>query len=164
MKRSWLLLLGGVVLGLAAYFGFYYAGTARSRQLERSSEPELAWLKQEFHLSDAEYARICQMHQGYLDGCMERCRQIDAVNNQLRELLAATNTMTPEVEGALSRAAQLRAQCQTEMLRHFFEVSRTMPPEEGKRYLAWVQAQTILPDAHAQMDHAHMHMDADSPK
>jgi hypothetical protein len=30
------------------------------------------------------------------------------------------------------------------MLKHFFEVSRTMPAEQGRRYLAWVQAQTCL--------------------
>ena len=30
------------------------------------------------------------------------------------------------------------------MLKHFFEVSRTMPPEQGRRYLTWVQEQTCL--------------------
>ena len=162
MKRPWILLVGGLLLGLLAYSGFYYAGTARSRQLKRSPEPELAWLKQEFHLSDAEYTRVLQMHQGYLDGCMERCRQIDAVNQHLKELLAGTTNITPEIEADLARAAQLRAQCQTEMLRHFLEVSRTMQPEDGKRYLAWVQEQTILPDSHAELGHAHMHMQMDS--
>jgi hypothetical protein len=159
MRRSWILLTGGVLLALLAYFGLYYAGTAGSRKLQRSPEPELAWLKQEFRLSDAEYARLCQMHQGYLQGCAERCQRIDAINEHLKDLLAATNAITPEIQATLAQAAQLRAECQTEMLRHFFEVSRTMPPEQGKRYLAWVQAQTILPDAHSHMGHEHMDMD-----
>jgi hypothetical protein len=30
------------------------------------------------------------------------------------------------------------------MLRHFLEVSRTMPPEQGQRYLQWVEQQTCL--------------------
>ncbi len=30
------------------------------------------------------------------------------------------------------------------MLKHFFEVSRAMSPEQGRRYLAWVQEQTCL--------------------
>lgn len=38
----------------------------------------------------------------------------------------------------------MRSECQAEMLKHFFEVSRAMPPEQGKRYLAWVQEQTCL--------------------
>ena len=158
MRRPWILLASGLLLGLVAYLGFYYAGTARSRQLERSPDPELAWLKAEFHLSNADYARVVHMHEGYLAGCAERCRQIDAVNAHLRELLAATNQVTPEIQATLAHAAQLRAQCQTEMLRHFFDVSRSMPPEQGQRYLAWVQAQTILPDAHAQMTSSHHHM------
>jgi hypothetical protein len=38
------------------------------------------------------------------------------------------------------------------MLKHFFEVSRTMPPEQGKRYLAWVRENTCLRGEQA-MDH-----------
>jgi hypothetical protein len=30
------------------------------------------------------------------------------------------------------------------MLQHFFEVSRTMPPAQGARYLAWISEQTFL--------------------
>jgi len=30
-----------VVLAVAAHFGFYYAGTAKSRDLERNERPEL---------------------------------------------------------------------------------------------------------------------------
>jgi hypothetical protein len=93
------------------------------------------------------------MHESYVSGCAERCRQIDRKNEQLRELLAATDQVTPEIEKALNEAALLRAECQKKMLKHFFEVSRTMPPEQGRRYLAWVQGQTILPDSHAAMGH-----------
>jgi hypothetical protein len=32
------------------------------------------------------------------------------------------------------------------MLRHFFQVSQTMPPEQGQRYLSWVKAKAFLPD------------------
>lgn len=162
MKRSWVILAMGSVLAVAAFLGFYYLGTASSRKLERSPEPELAWLQQEFHLSDAEFNRLSEMHQGYLEACAERCRKIDEVNARLKELLAATNSITPEIEQTLAQAAQLRAKCQAEMLRHFYEVSHAMPPEQGKRYLAWVQAQTILPDTHSQMGHGgheHHHME-----
>ena len=123
----------------------------------------MAWLKEEFHLSDAEFARVCQMHDGYLAGCAERCRSIDEKNAHLRHLLAATNTITPDIERTLGEAAQLRAECQKQMLQHFYDVSRTMPPEQGKRYLAWVQERTVLPNAHSQMHHSvepQMNMDA----
>ena len=153
MKRSWFILVAGLVVALAAYFTFYFLSIANYQSLERGPEPELAWLKREFHLGDTELARICQMHQAYLSGCMERCRRIDLKNEELKRLLAAANGMTPEIEKTLTEAAQLRAECQKKMLEHFYAVSRTMPPEQGKRYLAWVQEKTILSDSHKTMQH-----------
>ena len=153
MKRSWLTLFGGVALALIAYFGFYFVSTARYRSLEHREEPELAWLQREFHLTDAEFSRISRLHEAYLGGCAERCHRIDLINEQLRTLLSATNSVTPDIERALLQAAQLRAECQKQMLQHFFEVSRTMPPNQGQRYLAWVQGRTVLADTHSQMHH-----------
>jgi heavy-metal resistance protein len=155
MKRPWVILLAGVAAALLGYFAFYFAGTAQCHAIARESEPELAWLKKEFHLNDAEFARISQMHASYLSGCMERCRLIDEKNQQLKGLLAATNTVTPEIDQLLSEAAKLRAECHKQMLQHFYEVSRTMPPEQGRRYLAWVQERTILPDSHQDMQDMH---------
>ena len=158
MRRAWLILTAGVIVACAAYLCSYYAGTSKNHRLETTQEPELAWLKQEFHLSDTEFARIKQMHESYVAGCAERCRRIDEKNAQLKSLLAVTNQVTPQIQAALAESAQLRAACQKEMLQHFYEVSQTMPPEQGKRYLAWVQDQTILSDTHSQMrasDHNH---------
>ena len=118
-----------------------------------SKTPELAWLQQEFHLSDAEFKRISELHEQYLSGCAERCHQIDLKNQELAHLLEATNNVSPEIQRALADAAQLRAQCQSSMLQHFYDVSRTMPPEQGKRYLAWVRSKTLLHDTHATMHH-----------
>lgn len=151
MKRAWLTVLAGLLLAIAAYLGTYYAGTARSHSLERAQSPELSWLKEEYHLSDSEFKRILQMHEAYLAGCAERCQRIDAKNADLRQLLATTNAVNPQIERVLAEAAQLRAECQKQMLQHFYDVSRTMPPEQGRRYLAWVQARTILSDTHSQM-------------
>jgi len=153
MRRPGLILISGIAIALAAYFGFYFISTAHYRSIESTPEPELAWLKKEFHLGDAEFARICQMHESYLGGCAERCHRIDLKNQELSALLAGTNTVTPEIEKKLVEASQLRAECQKLMLQHFYEVSRTMPPDEGKRYLAWVQEQTVLSDNHQGMQH-----------
>jgi hypothetical protein len=153
MKRSWMTFFGGIALALVAYFGFYLISTARYRSLEKRPEPELAWLQKEFHLGDAEFRRICEMHDAYLTGCAERCHQIDMKNEELKQLLAGTNSVTPEIEKTIVEAAQLRAECQKKMLQHFYEVSRTMPPEQGQRYLAWVQGRTVLCDSHSQMHH-----------
>jgi hypothetical protein len=153
MKRPWLLLICGWLAAAVAGFAAYYAGTACCRNLEASQTPELAWLKAEFHLGDTEFARISKLHESYLAACAERCRKVDEKNMELRELLARTNAVTPEIAKVLGEAAQLRADCQKEMLQHFFEVSQTMPPEEGRRYLAWVQARTLSANTHTGMHH-----------
>jgi hypothetical protein len=144
MRRGVLILTFGLVVGALAYCGVYLLGTARPRALMQSAQPELAWLKHEFNLSDAEFARVSQLHAGYLPQCKVRCLRIDELNDKLSQALAEAKDLTPEIEAFLKERAHMRALCQTEMLRHFFEVSRTMPPEQGRRYLAWVRENTCL--------------------
>ncbi len=144
MKKGVLILLLGLALAAAAYGCIYFVCTSSARNLERSSQPELAWLKEEFHLSDSEFKRISELHEAYLPQCAEMCRQVEAQNQRLKALLAATNQMTAGIESAVAESARLRGECQRNMLRHFYEVSRTMPPEQGRRYFAWVQERTFL--------------------
>lgn len=144
MKRGVFILVFGLAMAVAAYACIYFACTSSARNLERSNQPELAWLKEEFHLSDVEFKRISELHAAYLPQCADMCRKIDAQNERLRTLLAATNQMTIEIESVIAESARLRGACQRNMLRHFFDVSRTMPDEEGRRYLAWVQKRTFL--------------------
>jgi len=143
MKRSLTILCAGIAAAILAYFTFYLSATAPSRSAMCVAAPELSWLKQEFNLNDAEFKRISDLHAGYLPTCREMCGRIAAKNGELRAILAQTNTVTPVIVEKLAEIAQLRAQCQKNMLEHFYEVSRAMPPAEGKRYLDWIQAQTI---------------------
>src|SRR5262245_30463063 len=112
MKRAWLILVAGLALALAPYAGLYFAGTANRRILGASPNAELAWLKVEFLVPSAEFDRICRMHEAYVEGCMERCRRIDAKNVELKQLLAATNVVTLEIQQRLAESALLRAECQ----------------------------------------------------
>lgn len=146
MKSAKAILWVGLVLASIAYFGGYFAGTAKHRAMLRSDAPELAWLKDEFNLSQAEFNRIAELHDGYLPGCAERCARIDAKNNELRQLLAEAGAVTPEVEKKLAEAASLRLECQTAMLNHFLAVSKAMPAEQGKRYLSWIEQRTFMPE------------------
>jgi len=164
MKHPWLILIAGLLLAVGAYVGSYQAGMAHCHQLAQDQAPELAWLREEFHLTSAEFTRIRELHEAYLAGCAERCEKIDEKNAHLKHLLAATNVITPEIELTLQEAAQLRADCQKKMLEQFYAVSQTMPPEQGARYLKWVQDRTVLANAHAGMAampetsaHSHQH-------
>ena len=146
MKRTILILVLGLALAGVAYCGFYFLGSASQRDLMESPAPELTWLKKEFNLSDAEFKRVSQLHAAYRPQCEERCRRIAAKNAELKALLGQTNALTGEIEKKLAEASELRLECQKAMLKHFIEVSQTMPPEQGKRYLAWVEERTFVPD------------------
>ncbi|RPI96188.1 MAG: periplasmic heavy metal sensor [Chloroflexi bacterium] len=144
MRKAGLVLLLGVVACIAAFACFYFMGTAASRELMRQPQPELAWLKKEFNLADAEFARISALHEAYLPRCAERCRLIEEQNAKVRSLLDQATVMTPEIRAVIAERARIRAQCEAEMLEHFLEVSRTMPSAQGRRYLAWVEQQSSL--------------------
>jgi len=145
MKRSWLILLGGLLLAACAYACIYFYNTAAQRAVERSPRPELAWLQMEFHLTDAQLARVKELHNAYAPKCEEMCRSIDAKNAEIQKLLNATNVITPDIKRALAQAAEIRAECETAMLDHFYKVAQTMPPEQGRRYLDWVQREILKP-------------------
>jgi hypothetical protein len=145
MKRPFFIALLGLVLGIAAFGILYSSRTADFRSLERECGPELAWIKMEFELDDVDFEKVRHLHEAYKPVCAEMCRQIDEQNHELAKLLDASTGVTPEMEQMLTRASQLRQQCQTRMLAHFFQVSQAMPREQGQRYLRWMFEQTIAP-------------------
>lgn len=144
---------------MLAYGGVYFASTAPARDLRNCPAPELAWLKQQFNLGDAEFRRISELHAGYLPQCRAMCAKIDAKNAEIRGLLENSTNVTPQVQLALNEAGQLRAQCQAQMLNHFFQVSQTMSPEQGKKYLAWVRSKTVHGNSEMEHDRAENHED-----
>ncbi len=117
MKRGLLILMFGLVAAAAAYGCIYLTCTASARNMQRSDKPELAWLKEEFNLSDAEFKRVSELHAAYLPQCAAMCKQIDAQNLRLQGLLAATNQITPEIETAIAEvpgcAASASVKCST---------------------------------------------------
>jgi hypothetical protein len=146
MKRGLLILVIGLVLAITAYGCFFFVCTSSARSMQRSDKPELAWLKDEFNLSETEFKHVSDLHAAYLPQCQEMCRKIEAQNAQLQKSLAGATNVTPHIENALVEASRLRADCQTMMLRHFMQVSQTMPPEQGRRYLAWVKQKAFQPN------------------
>jgi hypothetical protein len=150
MNRSLVIVLATLVLGVAVFRGSY-AVSRRVSERCMTQPNDLSWLRKEFHLGDAEMARIQKLHEGYLPQCAEMCAKIAAKKS---ELVAALNPDThvgvnsstnvnPAAQQKLADLAALRAQCQAQMLQHFTEVSQTMPPEQGHRYLAEMQRVTL---------------------
>jgi hypothetical protein len=143
MKRAIIILVCGAALALLAGAGVYYARTASHRAMLCCARPELAWLQHEFQLTDAQFARVEKMHNDYLVHCKELCDRIAATNKLIHAQISTNTAVTAETQTLLASAARLRVECQTRMLEECTAVSREMSPEQGKRYLAWVQEQIL---------------------
>jgi len=141
MRRSAKLILiaTAVALGCGA---LAYVGAMRLCARHMAKGDDLAWLRHEFHLSDSEMDRIRQLHEGYLPKCRQMCGRIAAKQNEVESALAS-GISTNSAEQKLIELGTLRAECQAQMLRHFEEVSRAMPADQGKRYLAEMQRLTL---------------------
>lgn len=144
MRKALVILFFGLLLGVAGFAGIYYFRTSSCRAIMSQPKPELAWLKKEFSLSAAEFGRVSELHQAYLPQCAARCRLIEQQDRKLKDLFRESTTVTPQIQNLITERAKTRAECEIEMMKHFLEVSRTMPPEQGRRYLEWVQALTFL--------------------
>lgn len=130
------ILVAGLILAVLASAAYVGAMRLCARQINAD---DLSWLKREFHLSDSEMSRIRQLHEGYMPKCREMCARIAARQAEVASFLA--NGDSPEAK--LVELGTLRAQCQAQMLRHFEEVSRAMPREQGKRYLSEMERLTL---------------------
>ena len=160
MRRSLLILLALRLAGTTIVGASYLLAQRICVHELATSGDDLAWLRDEFHLSDAEMQRIRQLHEGYLPKCHENCARIAAKKQELQAELDKAQGMTPEARQKLTEVAGLRAQCQANMLAHFYEVSQAMPPEQGHRYLAEMQRLTL--GFHEQIENT-MSGDASSP-
>jgi hypothetical protein len=143
MNRSLAILLGALVLCAALFGGAYAVSRHVCERCMARSVSDLDWLRQEFHLDAAEMARIQTLHEGYLPKCAEMCAKIAAKKLELETTLNGSTNINPVARQQLAELAALRARCQAQMLQHFTEVSQTMPPEQGRRYLAEMQRLTL---------------------
>jgi hypothetical protein len=90
------------------------------------------------------------------------CARIASAKLELEHLVIITNEVTPEITKKLSEISNIRQECQTRMLKHFYAVSRAMPEAQGRRYLAEMQKLTSLSNMRdhsktesAQPEHGH---------
>lgn len=143
MRRSLIILVGVLTVGVAIFGGSYFLAQWLCARHMSNPADDLAWLRQEFRLSDAETARVRRLHDGYLPKCGEMCAKIAAKKREVDQALAGATNVTAAVEQQLMELSELRAQCQLQMLRHFAEVSQVMPPQQSRRYLAEMQRLTL---------------------
>jgi hypothetical protein len=142
MKRLLFILALSVSLGAVAYLVSY--GIAQRALCESPDwQSPTAWMRQEFHLNDAQYAQVKKMESDYHPHCTIMCDRIEQSHLALKKIILASNGMTPDVQAALLKDAAIQEECREDMLSHFYEVSQALPPDQAKRYLEIMQAHVV---------------------
>jgi Heavy-metal resistance len=146
MKRGLLILAAFLAIAAVGYGLYYQGATAPARALLSRPQSEMEWLRQEFHLSDAQFAKVQALHAAYVPKCDEMCRKIMEANARLEELVSQNNRLSPEIAAAFDRAMAVQADCRKQILAHLYEVSAQMDPAEGRRYFALMKGRVIQPE------------------
>ena len=127
MKRYAIIFVVAVVTALTA-FGL-------TRKFHRAGPvDEMTWLRNEFHLSDAQVAAIQKLHADYEPICADHCSRIAEARRRM-QALAATD---PNFAKAQSDWEALKQECSTATRHHLESVAAAMSPAEGQRYLALI--------------------------
>lgn len=135
MKRGLMILVLALAAGAAAFV------VARSHRQSAHTEvlldniPELAWLRTELKLSDAQFRQASDLHAAYRPVCAEMCRNISEAHARLEALAASGRGMTPELDDAIRHHARVHAECQKKMLEHLYQTAALLDDKQAARYL-----------------------------
>lgn len=142
MKKPALILLTVLVVAAAAYFTCYHLATRESQRMLGSAD-DLAWLRAEFTLDDAQARAIATLQADYEPRCMAMCDRIATSSARLKKLLHESASMTPELEAAMREASQTEADCHAATLAQAFAISARMAPAQAARYRTMIAARVL---------------------
>lgn len=142
MRKGLLFLVLALVAGLAAYCFTRMHQQSVRREVLLDAMPELAWLRSELKLTDAQFAKASALHVAYRPICATMCRNIAEAHEKLETLARRGRGMTPELEAAIRDHARVHAECQRNMLAHLYQTSGLLDAEQAARYL-----ETMVPHA-----------------
>ncbi|MDD5351228.1 MAG: periplasmic heavy metal sensor [Chthoniobacteraceae bacterium] len=143
MKRPLLLLLAALAAAVLGYGIVYELATRPAKAMLAHPDCGMVWLRQEYHLSPEQFAKVEQMHTAYRPTCEAMCMRIAAAREKVDALIAANPAVTPETEAALREWALVQNDCRVAMLRHVYAVSAVMSPADGKRYVAMASGRLV---------------------
>jgi hypothetical protein len=128
------LVLAAVVAGAVCY----RLGGDPSLHAAAVKGDALGWLRADFHLTDAQFVAIRQLHESYAGTCEEHCRLILEATKARDAITAAQGTDAAAAVAAERKLQDLRLTCETAIARHVRQVAGLMSSADGGRYLALV--------------------------
>lgn len=145
MKKGVVIFLVALLAGLLAFCTMRCHKAAEiphGEGIALDAMPELAWLRSELKLTEAQFLKVRELHVAYRPKCTEMCRRIAEAREKIEGIASAYRVITPEYKAVLNEHAALHVECQEAMLTHLYETAATLDPEQSKRYL-----ETMLPFA-----------------
>ena len=136
MKRVCLILLLGLAAGAAAHIAYF--------DLHRPCtgddlDCQLAWMRDELHLSDAQFARIKQLHEGSSPQLRVFAQEVARMQQELAsfERLRRTDGRVDFLEFAqfVKNQHAVDQECQALTRRLVLDAANVMDPRQRQRYL-----------------------------
>ncbi len=143
MKKGALALIVAVLGSAFAYCLYFYCATQPVQAMLTKPAGEMEWLRGEFELNDAQFAKIKALHEAYMPRCALMCQRIAEANSKVDSLVDRNQAVTPEIESALKNASLVQEECREKMLAHIYAAGAVMNPESGGRYLAMMKPRLI---------------------
>lgn len=131
-----LVLTLAILAGLATAVGVVAYQVGGDSRLESALHEgdALAWLREEFKLTEDQFTQIKSLHDAYSGECEEHCRAIQQAT-RARSSLAGTADAAALAD-AEARLEALREQCETAIAAHIRRCAAEMSPAAAERYLA----------------------------
>lgn len=153
MKKPFVILIVAVIAGIAA-FGITRRHCAAAKGDTLLDQlPELAWLRKELALSDAQFSKVAELHASYRPVCADMCERIGKSRTRLESAaLKHKSTADSELRQAIADYESVRGECKMRMLDHLYQTAALMNGEQSERYL-----KIVLPAALETAGSAHPH-------
>jgi hypothetical protein len=138
MKRLALVLAIALLAGGVGYGVIGWRHAAAARRLEAARGADLAWIRAEFALDDAQFAAVVALHDAYRPVCAGHCAAIASAAERIAALRQAS-AAPAEIAAAESALADLEQVCNNATRDHIHRVAAHMSPEQGRRYLQMIE-------------------------
>ena len=138
-RRNLLATLGAllIVAATTAFVTYRLSGNPSVKAAVENRDA-LEWLRADFSLSDAQFARIKELHEAYSVVCAEHCLAIQRAARARDQLAKSTEVDSAALAAADQRLQELRQICESAIAAHVRECASHMSPAAAERYLALV--------------------------
>lgn len=136
MKRAFVTLLLGVLAGVGSYSGYFHFKEPAPTD---SLEGQLAWMKSELHLTDAQFARIQELHRASRPQLQAMAAQVSLMQSEFAEFeqTRRTSDSVDFVEFArfVETRRSLNQACLDSTRRLVLASAEVMTPSQREQYL-----------------------------